>query len=101
MRGLLRTLVITSLALIVTPALAAEKLRVTRQAMSNLLMREPLQVVQRDGISVLFGKLGEFLIEGLTFERLADATEQGIQRVCKHQDLVLGFLAHTGLTLDP
>jgi transposase len=32
---------------------------------------------------------------------VADATEQGIQRVCKHQDLVVGFLAHTGLTLDP
>jgi transposase len=32
---------------------------------------------------------------------VADATEQGIQRVGKHQDLVLGFLAHTGLTLDP
>jgi transposase len=32
---------------------------------------------------------------------VADATTQGIQRVCKHQDLVVGFLAHTGLTLDP
>ncbi len=32
---------------------------------------------------------------------VADATEQGIQRVCKHQDLVVGFLAHTGLTLNP
>jgi transposase len=32
---------------------------------------------------------------------VADATEQGIQRVCKHQDLVVGFLAHTGLSLDP
>jgi hypothetical protein len=25
----------------------------------------------------------------------------GIQRVCKHPDLVVGFLAHTGLALDP
>jgi transposase len=32
---------------------------------------------------------------------VADATEQGIRRVCKRQDLVLGFLAHTGLSLDP
>jgi transposase len=32
---------------------------------------------------------------------VADATEQGIQRVCEHQDLVVGFLAHTGLSLDP
>jgi hypothetical protein len=36
-----------------------------------------------------------------TLVEVADATEQGIQRVCKHEDLVLGFLAHTGLTLDP
>jgi transposase len=32
---------------------------------------------------------------------VADATEHGIQRVCKHDSLVLGFLAHTGLSLDP
>ena len=36
-----------------------------------------------------------------TLAEVADATEQGIQRVCKHQDLVVGFVAHTGLTLDP
>jgi hypothetical protein len=35
-----------------------------------------------------------------TLVEVADATEQGIQRVCKHQDLVVGFLAHTGLALD-
>jgi transposase len=32
---------------------------------------------------------------------VADATEQGIQRVCKSDSLVVGFLAHTGLSLDP
>ena len=32
---------------------------------------------------------------------VADATEQGIQRVCKSDSLVVGFLAHTGLALDP
>jgi hypothetical protein len=32
---------------------------------------------------------------------VADAATQGIQRVCKHDDLVVGFLAHTGLTLNP
>jgi hypothetical protein len=32
---------------------------------------------------------------------VADATEQGVQRVCKSDSLVGGFLAHTGLTLDP
>jgi transposase len=36
-----------------------------------------------------------------TLAKVADATEHGIQRVCKHQDLVVGFLAHTGLSLDP
>jgi transposase len=36
-----------------------------------------------------------------TLAEVADATEQGIQRVCKSDSLVVGFLAHTGLTLDP
>jgi transposase len=36
-----------------------------------------------------------------TLAEVADATEQGIQRVCKSDDLVVGFLAHTGLSLDP
>jgi transposase len=36
-----------------------------------------------------------------TLAEVADATEHGIQRVCKHQDLVVGFLAHTGLSLNP
>ena len=36
-----------------------------------------------------------------TLAEVADATEAGIRRVCKREDLVVGFLAHTGLTLDP
>ena len=36
-----------------------------------------------------------------TLAEVADATEQGIQRVCKHDDLVIGLLSHTGLSLDP
>jgi transposase len=36
-----------------------------------------------------------------TLAEVADATEHGIQRVCEHQNLVVGFLAHTGLSLDP
>jgi hypothetical protein len=36
-----------------------------------------------------------------TVAEVADATEQAIQRVCKREDLVVGFLAHTGLSLDP
>jgi len=35
-----------------------------------------------------------------TLAEVADATEQGIQQVCKNDSLVVGFLAHTGLTLD-
>jgi transposase len=36
-----------------------------------------------------------------TLAEVADATEAGIQRVCDSDSLVVGFLAHTGLTLDP
>jgi hypothetical protein len=36
-----------------------------------------------------------------TLAEVADATEQGIGRVCNSDSLVVGFLAHTGLTLDP
>jgi transposase len=36
-----------------------------------------------------------------TLAEVAEAIEQGIQRVCKREDLVVGFLAHTGLSLDP
>ena len=36
-----------------------------------------------------------------TLAEVADATEHGIRRVCKRDSLVVGFLAHTGLTLDP
>ena len=36
-----------------------------------------------------------------TLAEVADATEQGIQRVCNSDSLVIGFLAHTGLSLDP
>jgi transposase len=36
-----------------------------------------------------------------TLAEVADATEQGIQRICNSDSLVVGFLAHTGLSLDP
>jgi len=32
---------------------------------------------------------------------VSDAAEQGIQRICKSDSLVVGFLAHTGLALQP
>ena len=40
-------------------------------------------------------------LPGATLADVADAATQGVQRVCKHEDLVVGFPAHTGLTLDP
>jgi hypothetical protein len=36
-----------------------------------------------------------------TLAEVADAATQGIQRVCNSDSLVVGFLAHTGLSLDP
>ena len=36
-----------------------------------------------------------------TLTEVAHATEQGIQRICQSDSLVVGFLAHTGLSLDP
>jgi hypothetical protein len=36
-----------------------------------------------------------------TLAEVADATEQGIHRACKSDSLVVGFLDHTGLSLDP
>jgi transposase len=36
-----------------------------------------------------------------TLVEVVDATEQGIQRICKSVSLVVGFLARTGLSLDP
>jgi hypothetical protein len=35
-----------------------------------------------------------------TLAEVADATEQGIQRVCNSDSLVIGFLTHTGLNLN-
>ena len=37
---------------------------------------------------------------GDTVPEVADQAQQGIQRVCASDSLVVGFLAHTGLTLE-
>jgi hypothetical protein len=37
---------------------------------------------------------------GDTVPEVADQAERGIDRVCDSDSLVVGFLAHTGLTLD-
>jgi hypothetical protein len=46
-------------------------------------------------------ELANRLTTTLAEAEVADATKHGIQRICKRDDLVVGFLAHTGLTLDP
>jgi transposase len=35
-----------------------------------------------------------------TLAEVADQAQRGIQRVCASDSLVVGFLAHTGLSLD-
>jgi hypothetical protein len=37
---------------------------------------------------------------GDTVSEVADQAQQGIQRVCDSDSLVVGFLDHTGLSLD-
>jgi hypothetical protein len=37
---------------------------------------------------------------GDTIAQVADQAQHGIQRVCDSDSLVVGFLAHTGLSLD-
>ena len=44
------------------------------------------------------GELANFT--GDTVPEVADQAQQGIQRVCDSDSLVVGFLAHTGLSLD-
>ena len=44
------------------------------------------------------GELANFA--GDTITQVADQAEQGIRRVCDSDSLVIGFLAHTGLSLD-
>jgi hypothetical protein len=44
------------------------------------------------------GELANF--GGDTVAEVADHAHQGIQRVCDSDSLVVGFLAHTGLSID-
>jgi len=39
-------------------------------------------------------------LPGATLVEVADQAQRGIERVCASDDLVVGFLAHTGLALD-
>jgi transposase len=66
--------------------------------------RLPAYAPELNAVEYLWANLKALELANLpttTLAEVADATEQGIQRVCKHQDLVVGFLAHTGLSLDP
>ena len=66
--------------------------------------RLPAYAPELNAVEYLWANLKDLELANLpttTLAEVADATQQGIQRVCKRQDLVVGFLAHTGLTLDP
>jgi transposase len=66
--------------------------------------RLPAYAPELNAVEYLWANLKDLELANLpttTLTEVADATEQGIQRVCKSDSLVVGFLAHTGLTLDP
>jgi len=66
--------------------------------------RLPAYAPELNPVEGLWANLKDLELANLpttTLAEVADATEAGIQRVCKRDSLVVGFLAHTGLTLDP
>ena len=66
--------------------------------------RLPAYAPELNAVEYLWANLKGAALANLptaTLAEVADATEQGIQRVCKSDSLVVGFLAHTGLSLDP
>jgi hypothetical protein len=66
--------------------------------------RLPAYAPELNAVEYLWANLKDLELANLpsaTLADVADAATQGVQRVCKHEDLVVGFLAHTGLTLDP
>jgi transposase len=65
--------------------------------------RLPAYAPELNPVEYLWANLKDVELANLpttTLAEVADAAEQGIQRVCKTEDLVVGFLAHTGLTLE-
>jgi hypothetical protein len=67
---------------------------------------EDVDLLPGDGLAgrLSVGHLKDLELANLpttTLAEVADATTQGIHRVCASDSLVVGFLAHTGLTLDP
>jgi transposase len=66
--------------------------------------RLPAYAPELNPVEYLWANLKDLELANLpttTLAEVADATEQGIQRVCESDSLVIGFLAHTGLSLDP
>jgi hypothetical protein len=66
--------------------------------------RLPAYAPELNPVEYLWANLKDVELANLpttTLVEVADAAQQGIQRVCTHEDLVAGFLAHTGLTFDP
>lgn len=66
--------------------------------------RLPAYAPELNAVEYLWANLKDLELANLpttTLAEVADATTQGIQRVCKSETLAVGFLAHTGLTLDP
>ncbi len=65
--------------------------------------RLPAYAPELNPVEYLWANLKDLELANLpttTLAEVADAAEQGIQRVCNSDDLVGGFLAHTGLALD-
>ena len=66
--------------------------------------RLPAYAPELNPVEYLWANLKDVELANLpttSLAEVADATEQGIQRVCKSDTLILGFLAHTGLSLGP
>jgi transposase len=66
--------------------------------------RLPAYAPELNAVEYLWANLKDVELANLpitTLAEVADATQQGIQRVCERENLVVGFLAHTGLTLNP
>jgi hypothetical protein len=66
--------------------------------------RLPAYAPELNPVEYLWANLKDLELANLpttTLAEVADATEEGIQRVCTSDSLVVGFLAHTGLSLDP
>jgi DDE superfamily endonuclease len=66
--------------------------------------RLPAYAPELNAVEYLWANLKDVELANLpttTLAEVADAATQGIKRVCTSETLAVGFLAHTGLTLDP